>query len=267
MLQGTADVDAVGASALSVESPASEALELPHADLMQVAYEVHADDRNGLLPPALHPVNPPIVTFSFLKAGSSAHGPFTLAEMRLLCRSGLRTRGYLIGSFVDNADMAAVLAGGWGYRVATADVSLARRYDGTVGRVAVDGREVLVVGHMSPVPLSPDDLQYTATMVPARLDRGVRLLQVERDYQFTRAERGTPFVRRLRRAGVGRAPPAAVAPGVGVVGERRCHAQADPLRLQARRLGLRGHRGRYGLTSRSDYRRSERVEQYASHDE
>jgi hypothetical protein len=194
MLQGTADVEALGASAPSLELPASEALEVRHVDLMQVAYEVRADDRDALLPPALHPVNPPVATFSFLRAASSDHGPFTLAEMRLLCRSGLRTRGYLIGSFIDNDDMAAALAAGWGYRISVADVSLERRYDSTAGRVTVDGREVLVAGHVSPVPLSPDDLQYTATMNLARLDRGLRLVQVERDYQFTRAERGTPFV-------------------------------------------------------------------------
>jgi Acetoacetate decarboxylase (ADC) len=194
MLQGTADVEGIAAGAPYVAALASEPLTVPQADLLQVAWEVAAADRDALLPPALHPVNPPVVTFSFVGARDSPYGPFTLAEARLLCRSGLRTRGFLIGAFVDNEEIATVLAGGWGYRLRPATVSLSRRYDGTSGAVLVDGAEVLSTGHVSPVPLSPSDLQYTATMHPARLDRGLRLVQVERDFQFTRAERGKPYV-------------------------------------------------------------------------
>jgi Acetoacetate decarboxylase (ADC) len=194
MLQGTADVDVVARSAPFVAAPATEPLLIPNAELLQVAWEVRAANRDALLPPALHPVNPPVVTFSFLRTRESVHGPFALAELRLLCRSGVRIRGYHVGAFVDNADMANVLAAGWGYHVATAEVTLDRRYDGTFGHVVADGSVAVTAGHLSPVRLSPSDLQYTATMNAARLDRGLRLLQVERDYTFSGAERGTPFV-------------------------------------------------------------------------
>jgi hypothetical protein len=195
MLQGTADVDSIAAGAPFVDMPAAEALTIPRAEVLQVAWELAAADRDALLPPALHPVNPPVVTFSFLRADECAYGPFTLAETRLLCRSGLRTRGFLVGAFVDNAEVATVLTSGWGYRIAPAEVTLSHRYDGTSGEVVRDGAVVLATGHISPVHLSSSDLQYTATMQPARLERGIRLLQVERDYQFARAERGTPYVR------------------------------------------------------------------------
>ena len=194
MLQGTADVEAMAAGAPTAATLASEPLTIPRADVLQVACEIAAAHRDALLPPALHPVNPPVVTFSFLRAPESAYGPFTLAETRLLCRSGLRTRGFLIGAFVDNAEIAAVLTAGWGYRLAGADVTLTRRYDGASGVVVADGVEILSTGHVWPVPLSPSDLQYTATMHPARLDRGFRLVQVERDFAFARAERGRPYV-------------------------------------------------------------------------
>ena len=195
MLQGTADVEVMAASAPTVGTLASEPLTIPRADVLQVACEVAAAHRDALLPPALHPVNPPVVTFSFLRAPESAYGPFTLAETRLLCRSGLRTRGFLVGAFVDNAEIAAVLSAGWGYRLAPAEVTLSRRFDGASGVVVADGVEILSTGHVWPVPLSPSDVQYTATMHPARLDRGFRLVQVERDFSFTRAERGRPYVR------------------------------------------------------------------------
>ncbi len=194
MLQGTADVDVLADDAPFVASPAADPFTVQHAGLLQVAWEIEAAEREALLPPGLHPVNPPVVTFSFLRAAESVHGPFTLAELRVLCRSGLRTRGYHVGAFVDSAEVAELLASGWGYRVALADVTLSRRYDGTTGTVVAAGRPVLVTGHVAPVPLAPSDLQYTATMVPARLERGFRLLQAERDHEFSRAERGRPFV-------------------------------------------------------------------------
>jgi hypothetical protein len=194
MLQGTADVDVLADDAPIVAAPAVEPFVVRHADLLQVAWEIAAAERDALLPPALHPVNPPMVTFSFLRAAESVHGPFTLAELRVLCRSGLRTRGYHVAAFVDNAEVADVLASGWGYRAALGDVTLSRRYDGTTGTVAAERGPALVTGHVAPVPLVPSDLQYTATMVPARLERGFRLLQVERDLEFSRAERGRPFV-------------------------------------------------------------------------
>ena len=194
MLQGTAALETVVAAAPHVGTPSIEALSVPRAELLQVAWEVEAAERDSVLPPALHPVNPPVVTFSFLRARECAHGPFALAEVRLLCRSGIRTRGYHVGAFVDNPDVAQLLATGWGFRVAMADVTVSRRYDGATGRVAVDGSVALAAGHTAPRALSPSDLQYTSTMNPARLDRGLRLLQVEREFQFASAERGEPFL-------------------------------------------------------------------------
>jgi hypothetical protein len=182
VIQGTATIE----SAVRVTQPATEPLELPGATLLQVIYEVPYRERETLVPPALHPVSPPCIAVSFLAAPG-----FTLAEKRVLCRSGMRTRGYHLGGWINDAAMAGVLAEGWGYSLTVADVSLDRRYHGTVGRV--DG--VLEVGHTRPLQISGGDLQYTASMHPVELDRGVRLLQVERSYDFKQAERGTPFAR------------------------------------------------------------------------
>ena len=133
MLQGTAAPEAVAATAPYVVTPSSEPLSVPKAELLQVAWEVDAAERDSMLPPALHPVNPPVVTFSFLRARECTHGPFTLAEIRVLCRSGIRTRGYHVGAFVDNPDVARALATGWGFRIEVADVTMSRRYDGANG--------------------------------------------------------------------------------------------------------------------------------------
>ena len=195
MLQGTADVDVVAAKAPLVATPSSEPLSIPKAELLQVAWEVTATDRDALLPPALHPVNPPVVTFSFT-ARQGVHprpvharrGPPAVSQWDPDPRVSRRRPSST------TLKSPRSCSTGWGYRIAVADVTMSHRYDGATGRVAVDGVVALRAGHVSPCALSPSDLQYTSTMHPARLDRGLRLLQVERDYQFVRAERGDPFV-------------------------------------------------------------------------
>lgn len=184
MIQGTGTVEA----AVRVDAPASEALELPGCEVLQVIYEVPYAQRDWLVPPALHPVSPPCIAVSFLRAPA-----FTMAETRVVCRSGMRTRGYHLGGWINDAAMAKVLTDGWGYSLTVAEVSLERRYHGTTG--LVEGH--FEVGHTRPVQISGGDLQYTASMHPVELPRGLRLLQVERAYAFHQAERGTPFARGL----------------------------------------------------------------------
>lgn len=192
MLQGTATLDA--SQYPRVTAPATEALVLPGADVLLVAWELWADDTDGLFPPALHPVHPAVVQWTFIRARESVHGPFTVAETRLTCRSGMRTRGFHVRSFTDNDAVAEVLRSTWGYRIDVADVSLSRRYDGASGRVVREGVLMLDTGHVDPIRLSPDDVQFTATMHAAVLDRGLRLLQVERDHDIHQAERGRPYL-------------------------------------------------------------------------
>ena len=192
MLVGTADLDVLAASAPTIDAFATEPLVCPGAELMQVAHEIHAGDRDALFPPGLHPVNPPTVTWSFLRAPESDDGPFTLAQTRLVCRSGVRGRGFHVSAFVDNPAAADLLRTRWGFRTSLGEVVLQRLYHGTYGRVSVDGRAVLDVRLLAPQPLSGDDLQYTDTMHLAHTPSGLRLVQVEQTFTFGRTERGRP---------------------------------------------------------------------------
>jgi hypothetical protein len=193
MLQGTGILD----HAVRIDQVATEPLELPGAELLQVIYEFPADGRDDRFPPALHPVNPPCLAWSFLRAPSSTLGPFALAEARLICRSGMRTRGFQVACTIDSAAVAAELASRWGFIGDVGDVRLSRRYDGATGTATLDGEEI-EVGHVRPLKISPGDLQYTASMHAVELDRGIRLLQIERAYEFAQAERGVPFARPAR---------------------------------------------------------------------
>jgi hypothetical protein len=191
MLSGTADPEIMARSA-PVVTYATEPLVGQSAELLQVIYEVDGTSRQTMLPPALHPVNPAVITFTVLTVGQSNVGPFAVAEIRIVCRSGVRSRGFHVSCFVDGAKAGELLADRWGYRVRQAEVKLSRRYHDIRATVRCDRNIVLDAGLLYPQPLSPGDVQFTDTMHLVRTPNGCRLIQVERFYQATGVERGRP---------------------------------------------------------------------------
>ena len=92
MLIGTAAVDDLAEGGPTITAFADEALHFPKAQLLQLVHEVWSTAREATLPPALHPVNPPTLTWSVMRAPESVFGPFTMAQTRIVCRSGVRRR-------------------------------------------------------------------------------------------------------------------------------------------------------------------------------
>jgi hypothetical protein len=194
MLIGTADLDELSRRAPEVPGFSTAPLALERVDVLQVMYEMPGGCREALLPPALHPTDPPVVSWLVYRCPASPWGPFAMAQARVECRSGLRLRAFLIGAVVDNATAAAALRGGWGYATRSGRVTVQRHYDAVRVHVEVDGAAILDIAMSDPDPLSADDLQYVANMNLARTPNGLRLLQVEPKYQIQRAERGRPRV-------------------------------------------------------------------------
>ena len=179
------------------------ALQVSDVDILQVLYEVRVADRESLVPPALNPTIPPVISFLIYRAKDSAFGPFALAQLRLTARSGVRPRAYLISARCDNPALSALLARSWGFRVTPGGIALRRfhdRVDCTVSEPAADGgresRTILDVSLVDPVPVTGHDVQYPPGMHLARLERnGVwvpRIVQVDSEYEFRRADRGRP---------------------------------------------------------------------------
>ena len=171
-------------------------LQFDDVDILQVIYEVRVPDRESLLPPALNPTIPPVISFLVYRAKDSAFGPFALAQLRLSARAGVRPRAYLVSARCDNADLSAVLSRSYGYRVTPAEIALRRYHDRIDCSVRDDRHEILEVSLVDPVPVTGHDVQYPPGMHLARLNRdGVstpRIVQVESEYQFRRADRGRP---------------------------------------------------------------------------
>src|SRR5262245_65701680 len=70
VLFGTADVDALAARAPVMERLDTEPLVLPGMWVLQVTYEMPGAAREVLLPPALHPGHPPLLSWTCLRLTS-----------------------------------------------------------------------------------------------------------------------------------------------------------------------------------------------------
>jgi hypothetical protein len=173
-------------------------------DILQVLYEVRVADRESLVPPALNPTIPPVISFLVYRAKESAFGPFALAQLRLTARAGVRPRAFLVSARCDNPALAEVLAHSYGYRVSPGTIDLRRFHDRINCSVRDDdARTILDVSLVDPVPVTGHDVQYPPGMHLARIARdGVlvpRIVQVDTEYVFRRADRGEPCLTHFER--------------------------------------------------------------------
>jgi hypothetical protein len=195
-LTGTRDVTSLAAGAPLLPSLGTGPWQLAGAEILQVLYEAGEASITSLIPPALHPTIPATLYITIMRVPESSVGPFTLAEVRAGCRAGARPRGFLARAYCDSETAIAELRNRWGYPVAKGGVSLNRSYDRTVASVSVSGRPVLECGLVDPEPIGGGDIQYIASMNLARVVRDgsevVRLIQVDPEYTFHKADRGKP---------------------------------------------------------------------------
>ena len=192
MLIGRADVDALAARAPVLQSFATEGVKLEGADVLQVTYEIAAGHRDELLPPGLHPTDPPLLTWLFWRCRSSPWGAFAMAQARLECRSGVRARALLLSAVVNSESAASALSSNWGFAARTGAVALRREGDAVRGSAVCATREILDVEVTGLEELGAHDVQYIANVNLAHTPLGLRLVQVEPDYHVQRAERGRP---------------------------------------------------------------------------
>jgi hypothetical protein len=134
------------------------------------------------------------VTIVAIKATDSALGTFTLAQARVGCRAGVRPRGLVTGGYIDNPIPA--LADRWAFSLQDARVVLDSRYHNVAATVSIGDRPILEMSLVDPMPLSGAEIQFAASMHPARVQRDgselPRLVQVDPEMSFHRAARGTP---------------------------------------------------------------------------
>jgi len=197
-LVGTRDLTPILDRAPLMPSLDTEQWALPGARILQVLYEIDDSAMLSLLPRALHPTIPPTVFFVVTHVPESSVGPFTLAEVRVGCRSAMRPRTFLTRAYCDNAAAVTELRNRWGYPVEQAEATLQRYYDRAHGLVTAGGRDLLDVSLVNPEPISGSDVQYLPNVNLARIQRDgavvPRLIQVDPDFTFRSADRGKPML-------------------------------------------------------------------------
>jgi len=190
---GTQDVKAAAASAPSLATLRPAPWKLAGAELLQLTFEIEETPADALIAPALHPSIPPYAAFSVTRFPESPVGPFSLAQVRVIARAGIRPRGYLLGCFVSTPKAAAALRKGWGFPALVADVSLTSRHDRIVGRVDRDGDTLLHIELEDPELIDGGAVVLTDNL---HLVRGpgdeLLIVQIDPEHVFHRAERGRP---------------------------------------------------------------------------
>jgi hypothetical protein len=178
----------ISSAPVVADALATEPLTLPGCEVLQVMFEIASDGVLDLLPAALHPTDPRIVTFVFVKCPDGPLGPFDLAQTRIGCRAGVRPRGYVLRSVIDGADAADTLASRGGIATVPGTVSLRRGYHEIRG--TVDGE--LDCALVDPRPLSGAEIQHAANMQLATVGGEPKLVQVDPTFLFHRAACGRP---------------------------------------------------------------------------
>lgn len=194
---GTQDIKAAAAARPRIESLAPEGWKLGGVAMLQVTFEIAEEPADRLIAPALHPSVPPYAAFNVTRVAESPVGAFSLAQLRVVARAGIRPRGYLVSSFASNEAAAAALSSQWGFDAQVAEVSLQPRHDRWVGEVQRDGDTLLHIELEDPEPVAPGDVPLIASLHLVRApgetgDEESLIAQIDTGYEITRAERGRP---------------------------------------------------------------------------
>jgi len=174
----------------------TDALTLKGVQILELHMEIDDDPADALIPKTMHPAIPMYAIFNVMHAPQSEWGPFTIAEVRAAGRTGVRPRGFVLRSYVDNDEAAKALTARWGFPVARGDATLRVSHDRITGRVKLGGKTVYEIEEQDRDSISGNDIQYIASMhlAHSKVDNKLVVVQVDPEYVFHKAERGRPRV-------------------------------------------------------------------------
>jgi hypothetical protein len=189
-------------AATSTDIPTLASLEAPswemeNTQFLQINWEVDDAGALGLTPPSLHPSIPPFASFFAARVPESPVGPFSIVQIRLVVRAGIRPRGLCFGAVCDSAAAVDALRANWGYPVQLGEVRAASRHDHVRFTAALDGKEVVDLAvHTADVINGSDLMTFdNLHMVHIGDDPAPKIVQVDPEYTIHQADRGRPEVR------------------------------------------------------------------------
>jgi len=126
-LIGTLDVTGVDALA-RIDSFAGDPIRFDKVEIVHATFEARMAESLAALPPALHPSIPGHISLLIVRCADSLLGPFSLAQVRIGCRAGIKPRGFCLGAVTDSAVVADALSSRWGFRCRFGAIALSKRY-------------------------------------------------------------------------------------------------------------------------------------------
>ena len=123
-------------------------------------------------------------------------GPFSIAQVRLVVRAGVRPRALCLGAVCDSADAVTALRAHWGFPVQLGEIEVANRHDQVSFSAALDRRPVLELTVHTADVINGSDLMTFDNLHLVRLPGAdsPQLVQVDPEYTIHQADRGRPAV-------------------------------------------------------------------------
>ena len=193
---GTLDIAPTLPDLPHLSSLAGPEWEMPDAQFLQINWEVEDEGALQLTPPSLHPSIPPFASFFAATFPDSPVGAFSLVQVRLVVRAGIRPRALCLGAVSDSAAAVEALRDHWGFPVQLGEVTAARRHDAVRFTAALAGRTVIDLAVHTADVINGSDLMTFDNLNLCRIgeDAGAKLVQVDPEYTIHQADRGRPTV-------------------------------------------------------------------------
>ena len=191
---GTLDIRQWAAGGIAVfEGKDDETWVLKNTELLSLAIEIQPQART-LLPPGMHPAIPLYMALSIARCPETPVGPFTIAQVMIGGRTGIRPRGFALKSIVDSEAARRELAARWGFPVSPGEAKIWIQYDRVRAEVRADGAVALACELIDREPIAGSDIEPLASTNLARshAEDKLVLIQVEPHYEYRKAERGRP---------------------------------------------------------------------------
>jgi hypothetical protein len=194
---GTLDVAANLAAAPAIASLDAPTWEMTDAQFLQINWEVEDAAALSLTPPSLHPSIPPFASFFGARFHDTPVGSFSLVQVRLVVRAGIRPRALCLGAVCDSAAAVEALRANWGFPVQLGEVDFATRHDQVRFTAALNGRDVVDVAVHTADVINGSDLMTFDNLHLVRFgdDGEGKLVQIDPEYTIHQADRGRPEVR------------------------------------------------------------------------
>ena len=181
------------------------AVELADVEIFYSLFELPMGVAIARLPESLHPSIPAVMATNFWHAPSSPFGEFHLAYVALACRTGIKPRHLIVGSWCDNPAAAQFFRERYGFDCQAAAIQCRETFERVIGRIVVDDATILeTVGtEFVPIVSGGGSVKYSPPLNLAMIDGQAMLAQFEGAYTFKRVLRGNAINQIYRASALG----------------------------------------------------------------